>query len=67
MFFRSEGFADADDGIRGICVEAVGLLGSREQEARLVAMLEDRAPSVRAAAAHALVRLGQLPPAPAKG
>jgi len=62
-----EGFADADDGIRGICVEAVGLLGSREQEARLVAMLEDRAPSVRAAAAHALVRLGQLPPAPAKG
>lgn len=60
------GLEDSDDGIRGICVESLGLLGSAEHQQTLVKMLEDRAPSVRAAAAHGLIRLASQPAAPKK-
>ena len=53
-----KGFDDDDDGIRGISVEALGLLGSKEaHQVAILRMMEDRTPSVRAAASHALIRL----------
>lgn len=52
------GLKDPDDAIRGICAEALGRLGVRaDHEPLLLPVLEDRAASVRAATAHAIVRL----------
>jgi len=52
------GLKDPDDAIRGICAEALGRLGERaEHEPALLPILEDRSPAVRAAAAHAVIRL----------